>query len=151
MLLYEAGEALRFSGVAIRAGVRGILNTMRALNMITRSAHRVKPSETITARASSWIRAPQSGIFRHPAAIGRRVEEGEKVGLVADAFGAHERVIISPYTGIVIGRTNLPVVNEGDALFHVARFSNSKSVASAIEAFQEEHLEGLGPGDYLDS
>jgi uncharacterized protein len=42
----------------------------------------------------------------------------------------------------------LPVLSEGDALYHIARFEDSAEVADAIETFQEEHLEGLGPGDY---
>ena len=35
MLLYEAGEALRFDEVAIRAGVRGVMAVMQALGMLT--------------------------------------------------------------------------------------------------------------------
>ena len=34
MLLYEAGEALRFDEVSIRAGVKGIINVMRELEML---------------------------------------------------------------------------------------------------------------------
>ena len=37
--------------------------------------------------------------------------------------------------GIVIGRTNLPLVNEGEALFHLARFRSPDSAADALEAF----------------
>ena len=48
---------------------------------------------------------------------------------------------------IVIGRTQLPVVNEGDALFHIARFGDAGEAEAAVEAFHEEHLEGLGDGD----
>jgi uncharacterized protein len=38
---------------------------------------------------------------------------------VADPFGEREAEV--PTTGIVIGRINLPLVNEGEALFHIAR------------------------------
>ncbi len=34
ILLYEAGEALRFDEFAIRAGVKGVLNVMKHLGMI---------------------------------------------------------------------------------------------------------------------
>ena len=34
VLLYEGGEALRFDEVPIRAGVRGIVNVLRALDML---------------------------------------------------------------------------------------------------------------------
>jgi hypothetical protein len=35
----------------------------------------------------------------------------------------------------VIGRTELPLVNEGDALFHIASFERPKHVASHVEDF----------------
>jgi hypothetical protein len=34
MLLYEAGEGLRFDELSIRAGVRGVLQVMRELEML---------------------------------------------------------------------------------------------------------------------
>ncbi len=150
ILLYEAGEALRFDQLAIRAGVRGIRNVMRSIGMLTAKTRRAKrtPVEPVEAKGSTWVRAPQSGLFRAIAAIGGQVKKGERLGAVADAFGEHESFIASPATGIVIGRANLPVVNEGDALYHIARFEESEGVADAIENFTSQHLEGLGPQDY---
>jgi hypothetical protein len=40
-------------------------------------------------------------------------------------------------TGIIIGRTNLPVVYEGDALCHVAETPRAEAAAGGISA----HLE----------
>ena len=40
---------------------------------------------------------------------------------MADPFGEREAEVYTPTTGIVIGRINLPLVNEGEALFHIAR------------------------------
>ncbi|NKB43159.1 MAG: succinylglutamate desuccinylase [Alphaproteobacteria bacterium] len=150
ILLYEAGEALRFDQLAIQAGVRGIRNVMRAIGMLperTRTAKR-KKVETVEAKGSSWVRAPQAGLFRAIASIGARVVKDDKIGAVADAFGDNETFISAPATGIVIGRAHLPVVNEGDALYHIARFEESTPVADAIESFTSDHLEGLGPADY---
>jgi len=151
MLLYEAGEALRFDTLASRAGVRGIGNVMRALEMLPASKSLKKLAEVIEARSSTWVRATQSGIFSHTIKTGNQVQEGDALGRVADPFGNNEHLVFASATGIVIGRTNLPVVNEGDALFHIARFANVETVSTAIEAFREEHIEGLGPGDYVDA
>jgi predicted deacylase len=150
ILLYEAGEALRFDQLAIRAGVRGIRNVMRAIGMLPASTRRAKrdPVEPVEAKGSTWVRAPQSGLFRAIAPIGGRVKKGGRLGAVADAFGEHETFVTAPATGIVIGRAHLPVVNEGDALYHIARFEESEGVADAIESFTSQHLEGLGPQDY---
>jgi uncharacterized protein len=150
ILLYEAGEALRFDQLAIQAGVRGIRNVMRAIGMLPERTRqtKTKPVKAVEAKGSTWVRAPQSGLFRAIAKIGARVIKDDKIGAVADAFGDHETFILAPATGIVIGRAHLPVVNEGDALYHIARFEESGGVADAIESFTSQHLEGLGPADY---
>lgn len=148
LLLYEAGEALRFDKISIRAGLRGILNVMRHLDMLPRRKTREKKVPVIEARSSSWVRAPQTGLLRNDIALGERTKEGQVMGRIADALGENETAVLSPVTGIVIGRSNLPIVNEGDALFHIARFSDSLRVEDAIETFHESHIEGLTKGDY---
>ncbi len=51
---------------------------------------------------------------------GEHVEAGELLGLISDPFGESEVGVVSELRGVIVGRTNLPVVNEGDALFHIA-------------------------------
>jgi uncharacterized protein len=122
ILLYEAGEALRFDEFAIRGGVEGIVRVMRQLGMLPKTRKK-PPPEPVIARSSSWVRAPQSGLFRAYVALGDRVTRNETVlGVVSDPFGEAEIEVYSPWSGIVIGRLNLPLVNEGDALCHIARF-----------------------------
>lgn len=141
MLLYEAGEALRFDEVSIRAGVNGIVKVMRLLGMLPNlSRSRKKKYEPIIARSSFWIRAPDSGILRSMVPLGGRVAKGSLLGMVSDPFGEREEHITSPYSGIVIGRINIPLVNEGDALFHIARFEDVNTAATNVEEFQDEHL-----------
>lgn len=148
-LLYEAGEALRFEQLAIRAGVRGVFNVLRALGMI-RAAKKPAKHTVMTARASQWVRSPMNGLLRVEAALGTYVESGDTLGSIADAVGQNQITVTAPVEGVIIGRVNLPVVNEGDALFHIARFSDAAEAESAIEAFHDSHIEGLGPGDYPD-
>lgn len=150
MLLYEAGEALRFDALAIKAGVTGIHRVMRAIGMLPARTRKPRPRNVLIAKSSSWVRAPQSGIFRPSVALGARVRKEDTLGIVSDPIGTNEMSISSGITGIVVGYTRLPIINEGDALFHIARFEDSKSVEAAIEAFHEEHIEGLGQGDYTE-
>jgi len=140
MLLYEAGEALRFDEVSIRAGVQGIVNVMRTLEMLPPSRKKSKAHmEPVVARSSAWVRAPDSGILRAMVPLGGRVKKGTLLGVVADPFGETELQIVSPYSGIVIGKTNLPLVNEGDALYHIARFGDMEEIEAKVDDFQEEH------------
>jgi len=140
MLLYEAGEALRFDEVSISAGVTGILNVMKTLGMLkTRRKKGQKHIEPVVARSSYWIRASDSGILRALVPLGGRVKKGTLLGVVADPFGEKEVEVTSYYSGIVIGRTNLPLVNEGDALYHIARFEDIQEIEAKVDEFQEEH------------
>ncbi|MFW5816324.1 MAG: succinylglutamate desuccinylase/aspartoacylase family protein [Wenzhouxiangella sp.] len=137
ILLYEAGEALRLDEFCIRGGVEGIVRVMRVLGML-RKSRRKPPPEPIMARSSSWVRAPQSGIFRAYAQLGDRVTRDQTVmGVVSDPFGESEQEIRAAFSGIVIGRLNLPLVNEGDAVFHLARFYRTDIAAERIGDYQE--------------
>lgn len=144
-LIYEAGEALRFDELCIRMGVAGILQVMRQLGMLPRPARRTRPTEPVIAQGSSWLRAPEAGILRSGLALGRRVAAGERLGLVSDPFGERETPIVATHAGIVIGRNSLPLVNEGDALFHVARFARPGEARAAAEAIADAFREPLDP------
>lgn len=146
-LLYETGEALRFDEVGIRAGVRGVVNVMRELDMLPRSKRASKGvlAEPFVARSSTWVRAPSSGVLRTIAPLGVRVKRGEMLGIVADPFGEKEISVTAPCGGIVIGRTNIPLVLEGEALFHIARFEDVREVAEHLETFHTEQAEAPFP------
>ena len=152
MLLYEAGEALRFDEVSIRAGVKGIINVMRTLEMLPASrSKKYKQIDPMVARSSSWVRAPDSGILRAMVALGSRVKKDTLLGVVSDPFGSTESSVISGYNGIVIGRTKLPLVNEGDALFHIARFEHVLEAANKVDEFNEEHSPEMKPSPHAES
>jgi len=138
MLLYEAGEALRFDEVSIRAGVKGVVNVMRVLDMLPPSKSKTRTIiEPVVANSSSWVRAPDSGILRAMIPLGARVKKDTLLGVVADPFGERETQITAPFGGIVIGRSNLPLVNEGDALYHIARFEDVREAEATVDEFNE--------------
>lgn len=121
MLLYEAGEALRFDERAIRVGVRGILGVMKALEMLPGKPHDATPPAPFIAHDSQWVRAPGGGIFCAARLLGEPVCQQDVLGIVRDPSSSLEMPIISPCNGLIIGRSELPLVHEGEALFHVAQ------------------------------
>lgn len=140
VLVYEAGEALRFDELAVRAGVKGVLRVMRTLGMvaargITERGRRIKP---VHSRVSAWVRAPESGILRAFKAIGDTVAPNDVVGVIDNPFEEIETEVRAPDAGLIIGRTNLPVVNQGDALFHIARVPSAATAARKIGAIETE-------------
>lgn len=138
MLLYEGGEALRFDENAIRAGVQGVLSVMAALGMLAEHRAPAKKAEPFVARSSHWERASASGILRSRVALGARVDAGIRLGTIADPLGVDEVAVEASANGIVIGRTELPLVNEGDALFHIATFDRPDAVSKSVDGFQSE-------------
>ena len=147
MLLYEAGEALRFDEVSIRAGVQGILNVMRGLGMLAPTRGRKRPThEPFVARSSAWVRAPASGIFRGTVPLGAHVKNNELLGTIAEPVSDTESEVRVSRGGIVIGRSNLPLVLEGEALFHIASFEDLREVAEQVEEFQSSHEEEIESG-----
>ncbi len=142
-LLYEAGEALRFDEVAIHAGVRGVVNVMRELDMLPKTKRPLR-RRSVVAKSSVWVRASEGGILRASATLGDRVEAGDVLGIVSDPFGERDTEIRASTKGIVIGRALIPLVNEGEALFHIARFVDVESAADRVQDFrtrQEKAIE----------
>jgi hypothetical protein len=138
MLLYEGGEALRFDELAIRAGLAGILSVMRAIGMLPAAPTAHRGVAPFLAHSTSWVRAPDSGVLRSRVRLGAKVDTGDRLGTIASPLGDIEATVEAPVAGIIIGRTTLPLVNEGDALFHVARFERPSSVAAQVAAFRAE-------------
>lgn len=145
VIVYEAGEALRFHEASIRAGVKGVVRVMRALGMLPASKRTTPPRRTLTIGSSTWVRAARSGLLRATAALGAQVKKDELLGLIADPYGENEVELHSPADGVVIGRSNLPLVHEGDALFHIARHEGTQVVARSLDDFEPEaaYEEGL--------
>ena len=138
VIVYEAGEALRFDEVAIRAGVKGIISVMRELGMLPKLKKKNKIMQPLVATSSVWIRAPQSGILRSITPLGAKVNKNDVLGIISDPFGEEEEEIKSVDNGIIIGKSNIPLVNEGEALFHLARFKSTGTAADKVEGFQQE-------------
>lgn len=136
-ILYEAGEALRYDELAIRTGVRGVLAVLRELGMLPPARGKTRtPAEPVIANGSAWVRAPASGILRSQIRLGDKVEAGQSLGLIGDPFASADIPVVAPRTGIVIGRSHLPPVNEGDALFHLAHVDEPEATAAQVQRFR---------------
>jgi predicted deacylase len=137
-VLYEAGEALRFDEMAVKAGVRGILSAMSVIGMLPKPARKKKTIDTLFVEDSYWVRAPASGILHMEKPLGSRINKNTRIGFIADPFGGGEMDVMSSVSGMVIGRLNLPLVHQGDAIIHVASVEKLKMISPVITDFREE-------------
>lgn len=138
MLIYEAGEALRFDEICIRGGLRGIMNVMRSIGMLP-EAKSGKQRVPVEARSTSWVRASSSGIVNWKVKLGSSVHKDQPIASLSDPMGGQDDTVYAPFDGIVIGRSNLPLAHEGDALANIAAFKSVAKAEGLVENFTSTH------------
>ncbi len=138
ILLYEAGEALRFDEFCIRAGERGVLNVLRHLGLLRakKTANRVT-QEPVIAQKSQWLRASSSGLVNNKVRMGETVEKGDVLAEINNPFGEKLDEVVAKRKGVVIGQQNIPLVQEGDAMFNIALFDELEEANDVIEQYEE--------------
>lgn len=137
VLLYEAGQALRYDEFSIRAGVKGIINVMRHIGMLNKSRSKGHQIEPFVARQSGWVRASESGLVNHISQLGDHVQKGAVLAVISDPYGTELDKILSPAEGVVIGKQNIPLAQTGEAMYHIAYFKQPDSVAEGVELLQD--------------
>ncbi len=118
VLLYEAGEAWRMDPWAIEAGVQGVRRVLASLGMTEPDGKPVP--ESIVCDRSGWVRARGTGMLHVEVDLGHRVTQGQRIGGLFDSFGKRVGLVHADRTGIVVGRSESPLVNRGDAVVHIA-------------------------------
>ena len=137
MLLMETGEALKFDRFSIETGVNGVLRVLTHMGLIDAGD---EPSEVgVPARAnrSVWVRSPRGGVVHQVCESGGAVREGDLLAVVSGLIGEEPEELLSPIDGIVIGHATLPVVHQGDALFHIAALAHPERVGERIETITD--------------
>ncbi len=149
-LLYEAGEASRFDEDCIHKGVAGIIGVMQYLNMLPHInlmqnlknlpvilTAFMERKTSLVANSSYWVRSQYGGIFLAKKSLGDHVEKGDVLAIITHPADAEDYKIISPIAGMIIGRSDSPLIHEGAGIFHIACFDKNHA-ASAKTVWQQE-------------
>lgn len=134
MLLLEAGEALRFDRLSVETGVAGVNRVLAHLGMIEADDGLTEVGIPARANRSVWVRSPRGGVAHFVRESGDPVRTGDVLGCVTGLFGEDAQDMVSPADGIIIGHATLPVVHQGDALFHIAEIPHPERVGARIES-----------------
>ncbi len=134
MLLLEAGEALRFDRLSVETGVAGVNRVLAHLGMIEADDGLTEVGIPARANRSVWVRSPRGGVAHFVRESGDPVRKGDVLGCVTGLFGEDAQDMVSPADGIIIGHATLPVVHQGDALFHIAEIPHPERVGARIES-----------------
>jgi hypothetical protein len=140
MLLMEAGEALRFDRLSIETGVAGVERVLAHIGMIEADDGLTTVGIPARANRSVWVRAPRGGVTHRVRKSGDPVRKGDLLACVAGLFGDDAVEMVSPIDGIIIGHATLPVVHQGDALFHIAAIAHPERVGARIDSITDAIL-----------
>ena len=133
VLLYEAGEGMRFDEMSVRAGLAGILRVLKDVGLLPLAGIAGPKARSIVCADSHWQRAPAGGLLRMFKAEGDVVDVGDVLAAISDPFGQSETEVKARYSGIIVGRAVMPIVHEGDALFHVAAVKSGDIAEAAVD------------------
>lgn len=117
IIVYEAGEALRFGNNCIKQGIEGIKRVLHHYNV--QHFEDLSKNDFIKLSSSSWTRAHYAGLFRSKFDLGARIIKNRIIGTITDPFGEEEYSVKASNTGYLIGINKNPVVYKGDALYHI--------------------------------
>jgi len=117
VLLFEGGKSKNVDPIIVNYGVTGALNVMKKLGM---QPGKIEKSNPIIIEKSKWIRAKHSGLLTLNITNGSIVKKKDVLGIIQDPFGEFERKILAPFDCCIFAINTSPIVNKGNALFHVS-------------------------------
>ncbi|MBA2656269.1 MAG: succinylglutamate desuccinylase/aspartoacylase family protein [Tatlockia sp.] len=134
LLVYKAGEAMRFDESSIAMGMTGVQNILIALNMIEEveiPAQMVKP---VFTQEQDWARCSRSGILVSQVSLGQYVKKNEVIGTINDPFNANISEPIRAFRdGIIVGVNRNPLIFEGQNIFKIASFIDNNRAELTLE------------------
>lgn len=119
VIVYEGGESLRLDEDAIQQGIDGTLRILQHYNMIHKDVQVAEGQPSIQIKNRKWIRAKVAGLFNPKVSNGAKVKKGQVLGNIMDTYGETNVAIKAPNDGYIIAKNNFPIINMGDALFHI--------------------------------
>jgi len=116
----EMGEAHRFQRELIDRALQGVKSVFGELELHPgEPVHWPGWRTTIGADEKTWLRAESGGIVEMHAERGEVVGEGERIATITNPFKTDRTVVESPWTGLLVGVLENPVVYPGNPLCHL--------------------------------
>ena len=138
LLVYQAGEAMRFDENAITLGVNGTINIMRSIDLLPKEEP-IAEFSPVFSQDEGWIVSHRFGILRTYVELGQTIKKGEKLGTISDPFSADKgEHVKAPKEGIIVGINTTPLIHEGLSIFKIASFIDYSRAEDAIESWEEQ-------------
>jgi predicted deacylase len=121
----ELGEAHRFQRRLIDEALEGVLSVMAEFGMHDAEAVRWPGWRAVVdADETTWLRADAGGLVETHHDRGSLVEKGERICTVTNPFKTDSTAVRAPFTGLLVGVLENPLVYPGNPLCHLVRLDS---------------------------
>ncbi|MFC6872600.1 succinylglutamate desuccinylase/aspartoacylase family protein [Halobellus marinus] len=138
----EMGEAHRFQRGLIDDALAGVASVFTEYGLGPEPGVRWPGWRTVIGDDSekTWIRADAGGIVDMHHERGSLVHEGERICTLTNPFKDDNVYVTAPFTGLLVGVLENPVVYPGNPLCHLVELE--ADVQQVVEREQSDHSDG---------
>ena len=124
----EMGEAHRFEREMIDHALKGVRSVFAEYGIYQQNAVRWPGWQSVIEGWSdkTWLRADSGGIVEMHFERGDLVHEGETICRITNPFKAEATTVEAPFTGLLVGILENPVVYPGNPLCHLVRIDEEQ-------------------------
>ena len=116
----EMGEAHRFQRDLIDAALRGVSSVFAEYGLRSSTAvHWPGWRTIIDSTEKTWLRSDVGGIVEMHADRGEVVEADQPICTITNPFKEESAPVLAPFTGLLVGVLENPVVYPGNPLVHI--------------------------------
>ncbi|MGM0605903.1 MAG: succinylglutamate desuccinylase/aspartoacylase family protein [Halobacteriota archaeon] len=136
----EMGEAHRFQRPLIDNALAGVESVFAEYGLLEQPAVRWPGWRTIITddREKTWIRADVGGIVDMHFDRGALVHEGDRICTITNPFKEDSLTVEAPFTGLLVGILENPVVYPGNPLCHLVELD--EKTRRVVEASQTSRI-----------
>jgi predicted deacylase len=132
----EMGEAHRFERELIDQALEGVRSVFAEYGVYTQETVRWPGWRTVIDGwdEKTWLRADAGGIVEMHYGRTDLVHEGETICTITNPFKAEATTVEAPFTGVVVGVLENPVVYPGNPLCHFVKIDDQRQAIIESES-----------------
>jgi predicted deacylase len=131
----EMGKAHRFQPVLVEKAMEGVEGVLAEYGLVPGDPPEPKWFRVVRGGAGdkAWLRADTGGLVDMHWGPYPLVREGEPICTVSDHFGRERRVVEAPFTGLLVGVAENPLVYPGNPICHLVKLDDRTLRALEME------------------
>ncbi|QIO22966.1 succinylglutamate desuccinylase/aspartoacylase family protein [Haloarcula sp. JP-L23] len=139
----EMGEAHRFQRPLIDSALESVRSVLAEFGMLASEVVQWPGWRTVIENSGekTWIRADAGGLVDMHHQRGALVYEGDVICTIANPFKTEDTTVRAPFTGLLVGILENPLVYPGNPLCHLVRLDErTRRALERTREFPDESL-----------